>query len=370
VLPRTLHDPRHGSLQALRFLLDLIQHGLGEIKALLPLVAFGDVRTALVLLVGHAERHCDMPTARESRGLPFQPAPHGEGGAPGAMQAPMSRTVVRAVRIALAGLVCNGCSAGESGPGPAARSRAASGDDADASPSDALIDAGSEDGATNEEAIDWCTSQGTSHLLCEDFDHGVPGGLTSKTYGGGIVAADVSDYVSAPESMWASTPALAGPHATAGALATASFATLAQHLQLQADFQIAPDCIGNGDGVTVAVLTLGTYSITLRATPRASDLVELSYGADGGLAGSASHPLTSPIANNAWSTVVLDLDLPAQEAEVTVDGQATLTREALTLEPSAAPASAILGLGAEVTNQLGQSLGCRVRVDNVLFDSF
>jgi hypothetical protein len=55
---------------------------------------------------------------------------------------------------------------------------------------------------------------------------------------------------------------------------------------------------------------------------------------------------------------------------VTVDGQVTLSREALTLEPSAAPASATLGLGAEVTNQLGQSLGCRVRVDNVLFDSF
>src|SRR5262249_35669406 len=35
VLPRALHDPGHRTLQALRLFLDLLEHRLGEIKALL-----------------------------------------------------------------------------------------------------------------------------------------------------------------------------------------------------------------------------------------------------------------------------------------------------------------------------------------------
>jgi hypothetical protein len=289
------------------------------------------------------------------------------------MQGRVSRALVRAAGMALTGLACTGCGGAGASANPATGSgglRGLPGDEVDASTTDAPTDSGSDDGASNEEAVDWCAAQGMSHLLCEDFDHGVPGKLTSKTYGGATVAADVSDYVSPPESMWASTPALTSPHAAAGAFATSSFATLARHLQLQADFRLDPDCIGNDDGVTLAVLTLGTYSVTLQASARASDLVELDYGADGGLASSASHRLTGQIPNNAWSTVVLEVDLTAREAAVTVDGEVALIHEPLTVEPPAAPTSATLGLGAEVTNLLGQSTGCRVRVDNVLFDSF
>src|SRR5579859_7734478 len=53
VLPRPLHDPRHRSLQAVRFFLYFFEHRLGEVQTLLALVALGDVRTALVLVVRH-----------------------------------------------------------------------------------------------------------------------------------------------------------------------------------------------------------------------------------------------------------------------------------------------------------------------------
>jgi hypothetical protein len=272
--------------------------------------------------------------------------------------------------MALAGVACSGCGSAASGaslPSGSRGSSAASGADADAT----TADTGSGDAASNEETLDWCDAQGASHLFCEDFDHGVPGRLTSKTYGGATVAADVSDYTSPPESMWTSTPTLAGPHATAGAFGTWSFVTTAPHLQVQADLQIAPDCVGNGDGVTLVMLTLDAYSVTLRTALGSSALVELVNAPDGGLASSASHRLTAQIPNDAWSTVVFEVDLSAREANVTVAGTPTLIHEPLSLEPStAAPASAIVGLGAEVTNQIGQSTGCRVRVDNVLLDSF
>lgn len=279
----------------------------------------------------------------------------------------MSRALVRATRMALAGVACTGCGSAATGAYVPTGSSGSSADGGDAT----TADAGSGDAASNEETLDWCDAQGASHLFCEDFDHGVPGRLTSKTYGGATVAADVSDYASPPESMWTSTPALAGPHATAGAFGTLSFVTTTPHLQVQADLQIAPDCVGNGDGVTLVVLTVDAYSVSLRTALGASALVELAYGPDGGLASSASHRLTAQIPNNAWSTVVFEVDLSAREANVTVAGTPTLKDEPLSLEPSTAgPISATVGLGAEVTNQTGQSTGCRVRVDNLLFDSF
>src|ERR1019366_7420910 len=53
VLPGALHDPRHGALQAVRFLLNLLEHRLWEVEALLPLAALREIRTAFVLVVRH-----------------------------------------------------------------------------------------------------------------------------------------------------------------------------------------------------------------------------------------------------------------------------------------------------------------------------
>ncbi len=352
----------------MRFLLDLVEHRLGEIEALLALVALGGVRTALVLLVGHSGRYCDTPTAGESRGLP--PARLPVPGRSGRCYAnPMSRALVGAARMALAAVACASCGSAATSASlpPGSRGSSGAGDAADAT----TAETGSRDAASYEESLDWCDAQGAAHTFCEDFDHGVPGGLTSKTYGGATVAADVSDFASPPESMWTSTPTLLGPHATAGAFGTSSFVTAAPHLRVQADLQIASSCAENVDGVTLVMLTLDAYSVSIRTALGTSSLVELSYAPDGGLASSASHRLTAQIPNNAWTTVVLEVDRSAREADVTVAGAPTLMHQPLSLAPSiAAPASATVGLGAEVTNQTAQSTGCRVRVDDVLVDAF
>jgi hypothetical protein len=284
------------------------------------------------------------------------------------MQLQMSRAVVRAAaRLALIGVACLGCSAGSS---PSGAAEGLPGNDVDATSTDAarLDDTGSRDGEGG--ALDWCSSGGTSHLLCEDFDQGVPGRLTSKTYGGGTVAADVSDYVSATESMWASTPPLVGPHGAGGAIAMASFDADGPHFQLQAEVQVAPDCAANGDGATLASVTFDTYSVTLLAALGGSYLVEQTYAPDGGLAGSTQHRLATPIPNNDWSPIVLELDFSTREASVTVSGEATLSHQPLSLVPSPIPTAPTIALGVQIENRVGQSEGCRVRVDNILFDSF
>lgn len=278
----------------------------------------------------------------------------------------MSRALVRATaRVALTAVTGSGCSGpsiGSVGPASANELDATSPDGARGPDGSGADDVGGEAGA------DWCASQGMSHALCEDFDEGVPGKLTATTYGGGIVAADVSDYVSPPESMWASIPALVGPHAAGGAFA--SFVTAGSRFELQADFQVAPECVVNADGVTLAVLTFDSYSVALLAGSGTSDLVELDYAPDGGLSASTSHPLTSPIPSDVWDRLVIDVNLSTRTASVTVSENAVLTRELLSLEPPLTfPASTTMGVGAEIKNQAGQSAGCHVRVDNVLFDS-
>jgi len=287
----------------------------------------------------------------------------------------MSGVLVRAsARVVLTGVACGGCSGPESmasgyradasmgSMGPASEN------ELDATSPDGARAADGADGGGGEAGADWCASQGTAHALCEDFDEGVPGKLTSTNYGGGIVAADVSDYVSAPESMWASIPALVGPHAAGGAFA--SFVTTGSHFELQADFQVAPECTVNADGVTLATLTFDGYSVALVAASGTSDLVELDYAPDGGLGASAAHPLASPVSNGVWERLMMDVNLSRRTASVTISGNAVLSGQLLSLEPPLAlPASTTMGVGAEIKNQAGESAGCHVSVDDVVFDS-
>jgi hypothetical protein len=289
----------------------------------------------------------------------------------------MSRALVRAVAVGLAGMAGAGCSAldsgsvvsaqGSSGNGASGSSSSGRDGGAEASGDASAADGGSDDGGA-EASGDWCDTQPALHLFCEDFDQGVPGKLTSKTYGGGLVAADVSNVVSGTESMWASTPPL-HPAAFASALGTASFMKPSSHPRLQAELQVASDCVATQDGVTLATLTFEAYSVMLVATAGGTRLVEQVSAADGGVAGSAAYPLTSPIPSDVWSVVVLDIDLSARRATVTLSGTAVLTSQALSLAPELAPPMAtVLSVGAEIQNDLDQSPGCRVRVDNVLFD--
>jgi hypothetical protein len=291
----------------------------------------------------------------------------------------MSRAFVRAVAVlALAGVAVGGCSVvgSDSSPGQNASSgagtpgRASGSGLAAPSSGDAAGAANGGDDAGGESSVDWCAAQATAHLLCEDFDQGVPGKLTSRTYGGGTVAADVSASVSGPESMWASTPALFGRGANAGAFATASFvATNTSRSRLQAEFQVAADCVATQDGVTLVTLGFDTYSVSLVATSGASEIVEQVYAPDGGLSGSAAYPLTSQVPKDLWSLVVLEVDLSAKTASVTLSADAVPESRNLSLEPSlSAPVATTLDVGAAITNDVGRSPGCQLRVDSVLFD--
>jgi hypothetical protein len=284
----------------------------------------------------------------------------------------MSRARVGA---ALAVALCGGCGgaaakAGGFSGGSGSLGSLSGSDVGSAMDAESLNDGAGGDASNRDASLDWCALQSPSHLLCEDFDQGVPGQLASKTYGGAVMAADVSEFVSAPESMWISIPALAGPHTAAGALASAPFPMTGPHVQLRAEFQIAAECAANNDGVTVAAMTFGNYSVDLVAALGASYLVELAQGPDGGLASSASHRLASPIPTDSWTPIVLEVDLSTHDASVTLPGAPAIDQPlSLAASPGPAPA-ATLGLGAEIQNQAGMSAGCRVRVDNVLFDSF
>jgi hypothetical protein len=75
--------------------------------------------------------------------------------------------------------------------------------------------------------------------------------------------------------------------------------------------------------------------------------------------------------NDAWVTIEVEIDRAGSKATVTLAGETVLSDQDLPLAPPSTPfASTTLSVGAEIQNQLGQSTGCRVRVDNVLFDGF
>jgi hypothetical protein len=278
----------------------------------------------------------------------------------------MSRAWVRAAALATTAAFAPSC--GDASSRPLA---ASDGEDGSAL-TDGVAGDASDDGGSAGESIDWCVAQGSGHLLCEDFDQGTPGKFASKTYGGGTVAGDVTEYVSPPESMWASTPALAGARSAAGALATMSLATSGTHFRFQAELQIDASCVANNDGATLVTLGLGPYSLALVAGSSGSSLMELRVGADGGLALSAEHPLSSTLPTDSWRNVVIDSDLAARVVTVTIADKSVLSDSLLYATADAQPDMAgpmSIAVGPAIENQAAQSAGCRVRVDNVLVDS-
>jgi hypothetical protein len=281
----------------------------------------------------------------------------------------MSRALVRAVALtALAGIACS--SGGGGGAGAAASGPGASGGGAGASSAgdDASADTSVPD-STDETVADWCAAHSTPPGFCEDFDEGVPGKLASRVYGGGVVAGDVTVFVSGGESMWASVPPSAGPTPAAAALAMESFVTTSSHPRLQAEFQVAADCAATELGTTLIAFTFGPYSISIATSSAGTSLLEDVYGADGGLGGAKAYPLASPIPTRVWSVLVLDVDLSGQRANVTISGAEGLADQALSLVPIMAyPMSGAFNVGTAVPDGPGRFAGCQVHVDNVLLE--
>jgi hypothetical protein len=220
-------------------------------------------------------------------------------------------------------------------------------------------------------AAGFCASN-SAHTFCEDFDQGVPGLFDIKTYGGGSVAPDVSDFVSAPESLWANTPALTGSTASAGAFVTKSFLTDGSHVRLQASYEVASACASNRDGVVLAQLTFSSSALTLRASAADSALLEQEVDLqDGGITGMQSHPLSRPVPT-AWTVVVIDVSAASANGPLlaTVEMGGAVVLDAQPLEMAIATVSPVsLMLGAGIASGATQSAGCTVHVDNVLFDA-
>ena len=234
---------------------------------------------------------------------------------------------------------------------------------------DGSPDAG--DASPADAASGFCASQASSQLFCEDFDQGVPGQFAMTTYGGGAIAADVSDFASPPESLWANTPALAAAGASAGAFATASFSTAgAGRLRLQAALQVDAGCVANRDGVELVQLVsmTGSYAVTLQSSATETDLIEQSFGRDGGIAQFVSHRVSGPWPSTGWNVLVVDVDLTAAKVTVEVSGMTKIDAESLSLLPPSLGAVSI-DLGAATENVLAISNGCTVHVDDVLFDA-
>ena len=259
-------------------------------------------------------------------------------------------------------------------------------EDANLDGNDANLDGGAAGLDAADAQEDWCQSQG-SHLFCEDFSDGVPGLLAETDTAGAQLSLDTNQYpprAQPPRSMLATTPALASQGNSGSAIGSHAFTTDGIHPVLQAEFNVSSSCFAHGDkdGVTIASLTFpeDRYLLAIVVASNSSELVELSVGLDGGISNAAVHPFSSMIPTDRWTLVSLDVNLDvkvgggaaagaADTATVKVDNSvAVLTDEKLTLVPVLGARHPTLSLGASVKNTENLSSGCKVNVDEILFD--
>ncbi len=197
---------------------------------------------------------------------------------------------------------------------------------------------------------------------------------TTVTTGGATLTANTMDFTSPPQSLLATVPDLMGTGAMASAIASRSFATDAgTRFSLSLDIKLDSLCFSKGDKDGVSILALdfadsvdGDYEILIQVLPNEIDAYELT-----GTTITQQHqfPSSPP---TGWQRWTLDVNgTGAGATKKTFDlsfGSATAFNEALQKAPLAALQHPSLAVGAIVKNVLGQSPGCRVGVDDVLFD--
>jgi hypothetical protein len=273
---------------------------------------------------------------------------------------------------------CGGSAFSESGATDGGAADAGLTPDADADADGGLVsDATPQDG---DAALPFCATAG-AHSFCEDFDTaGVPGKFIEvassslAVANGAKIIADTTTFVSGPNSALAETPALLrqnGDQATAvleATIAAPSTASPATRLKWSAQLQVGPGCVANADGAIVGLLMAGSYGVAIAVLPAQTALVELGFGNDGGITNKRAQTFPAIPVEPHWVGLGVSLDLRLKTATVTVDGTAVLDTLMLTLSPPSSAPSASLFLGADVVDSQGISGGCRVHVDNVLFD--
>jgi hypothetical protein len=255
----------------------------------------------------------------------------------------------------------------DAGSNPAADVSAAPGDaKSEVAPDAAALDAGA----------GWCATQTAAHTFCEDFLHGVPDKLLG-IIANAMLVPDTADYVSLPQSMAAITPSLAHKGDSATALATHDFSgATGTQFTLASYFKIAGSCFpgsGGFDPVTVILVQFSEqgYGVAIAATPSGVELIEITTGADGGI--TSTPQLTTfdaPGLLDSWKLWTLSISggIPKSIA-LTVGSTSVIPTRALKNASTVLLQHPALFVGASVKNDQGLSPGCKVNVDDLLFDA-
>jgi hypothetical protein len=240
---------------------------------------------------------------------------------------------------------------------------------------------GSEGGANDasaEAGTGWCATQGPDHTFCEDFSRSVPGKLSPLLAGGGSLTADTTDTVNAPQSMLATTPALAAKGDSASALGWRDFPGANGTIYtLTTSFKIASSCFptgGQADPVTILALSFpGTpYEIAFAVTPGQVQLIEITAAADGGIGDIqvATFQAADSLLLDTWRPWTLNLNGGLIKG-------ISLTIGSTPVIPVRGLNSKMVPLflqhpdvyfGATIKNDQGLSPGCKVHVDDILLD--
>jgi hypothetical protein len=173
--------------------------------------------------------------------------------------------------------------------------------------------------------------------------------------------------------MLAMTPALPNPGDSSDALGLHDFPlAVGSSFRLQADLRVGSLCFANGDtdAVTVAglIFPADRYGIAIAVSSGEASLLEVTYAGDGGVSNVQNHTFSIPVPLDQWETVTLDARLGVTKTvSVTVGATQDLRNEKMSLAPIA-PQHPTLAIGATVKNDHKVSTGCKVLVDNVLFD--
>jgi hypothetical protein len=231
---------------------------------------------------------------------------------------------------------------------------------------------GSEAEAGDAAAGTWCSTQTGRALFCDDFDSlPLPSNFGRvDTTGNGMLSYDTAVVRSAPNALLASTPLATTANSTATALLSRSFLHDGTHVVFQADLQIDAHCLLGADTVAPVAIYFPDYALVLLAGATSTQLVELTFGADGGVNGGTLHAIRTMLPVDAWFTLVVDAQLDnGRTVDVAVSGANVLQGQKLELEPSTAPQHPTLVVGASVSASAGSAaMGCSVHIDDVLAD--
>jgi hypothetical protein len=211
-----------------------------------------------------------------------------------------------------------------------------------------------------------CGPLGT-HYFCDDFSEPVLPALfdPDSDLNAGALALDPALFLSAPQSLRASTEALTNATQTRAWLRKGFTASGRRFLLGFAEW-VDPACIGANDLVQTGAIALDGRSWFLGVAHGTGNdsVLEVQLGSFTSI---HAHTLPSSLPRGQWVHVVLDADLANGTMALTVDGAVLMQGEPFTTPP-ASPQVPAIQVGAQVDNITFHPDACTVHVDDVTFD--